>query len=461
VSGSAYQPLARPPRLDSLTGLRFFAAFFILFAHSTEWLAPFKGNNPIAHYGGVTSIYGMPLFFVLSGFVIHYNYGQSFATLRFRWAAWQFLGARIARLYPLLVACFAVGLIVDRTLGWIPQHTNWWIGLVASFLTMTQSWFYIIIFDDRLLAQNAFGLAWSISSEFFFYLAYLGLVFLLLQLRSLRAAIIAWTVFGALAFLFFVECKTHLDGIGVLAQKYIEDYVPAEKNSANSFIFWLFYYSPYSRIFEFILGCLTAELYNQTYNRQISAVEERWAHFFMWGAMAVLGVIGYFFLFSYPFPTVSDYVMFMHQNFICAIPIAILIFCIARYDSSLSNFLCDARLILLGEMSYSIYSVHTWTLRIFIRDPADYSIPEVVDAVFRIALAITVTLILSSATYRLIEIPGRAGLRAFFSRLAAATLGPRAANIRGNQRPGLRDCAVAVSSLAVFIGIIVACQLRR
>ena len=438
MSLSQSQRPLRPERLDALTGLRFIAAFCILFAHANEWLTPFSDYNPFRG-GSMISIYGMPLFFVLSGFVIHYNYGKLFATMRFRWAAAQFLGARIARLYPLLLACLAVGLIVDGTYQWIHPHPIWWLELVGGFLTMTQSWFYIIVFDDqRLLMSNAFCLGWSISTEFFFYLAYLALVFLFIRLRTPRASVIAWVVFGSVAFLFFVECKIHLAGIDALAQQYIPNYISEAVKHESSFNRWLFYYSPYSRIFEFILGCLTAQFYLQVAERPIGVAERRWAQFALWSALALLAVTGFFFLSRNISPWLSDFVQFLHNNVLCAVPIAIVIFCAARYESRFSDFLCHRRMVLLGEMSYSIYAVHTWTLRIFEHDPIKFSPAAGVDAVARIAMGIVVTLVVSTATYRLIELPGRAKLRGFFAAAMARTMGDAAANTRGKRGSSAR-----------------------
>src|ERR1700720_3274513 len=60
--------------LRALHGLRFLAAFCILFSHACSWLANFKDTRTVFDYGEFFTVYGMPLFFVLSGFVIHYNY---------------------------------------------------------------------------------------------------------------------------------------------------------------------------------------------------------------------------------------------------------------------------------------------------------------------------------------------------------------------------------------------------
>ena len=74
--------------LDALTGLRFVAAFTVVIGHS---------YRPLLEVSGI----GMPLFFTLSGFIIHYVYADAFATGGWRRAAGEFAGARFSRLYPL------------------------------------------------------------------------------------------------------------------------------------------------------------------------------------------------------------------------------------------------------------------------------------------------------------------------------------------------------------------------
>jgi peptidoglycan/LPS O-acetylase OafA/YrhL len=65
------------PQIPALTGLRFFAAFFILWQHSIRWIAQFQNADVYSSFGFL-GVPGMSLFFVLSSFVIHYNYRDLF-----------------------------------------------------------------------------------------------------------------------------------------------------------------------------------------------------------------------------------------------------------------------------------------------------------------------------------------------------------------------------------------------
>src|SRR5271170_6677187 len=48
--------------LRALHGLRFLAAFCILFSHACGWLANFKDTRTVFNYGEFFTVYGMPLF---------------------------------------------------------------------------------------------------------------------------------------------------------------------------------------------------------------------------------------------------------------------------------------------------------------------------------------------------------------------------------------------------------------
>src|SRR6202043_2396132 len=136
------------------------------------------------------SMYAMPLFFVLSGFVIHYNYSRLFSTMQTRWAIVEFLGARFARIYPLFIAFFLVGFAVDGVMQWYHEHKLNLLLSMVHFLTLTQSWVYIVLFGDRLLLDGPFGLSWSLSSEFFFYVTYIVLVLYVARMRSIAGLLV-------------------------------------------------------------------------------------------------------------------------------------------------------------------------------------------------------------------------------------------------------------------------------
>jgi peptidoglycan/LPS O-acetylase OafA/YrhL len=83
-------------RLDPLTGLRGIAAYSVLIAHAMD-SAFSLGEAPIfSNFGTFLAWFGMTLFFVLSGFVIHYNHADSFAREGLAAATWRFFVARFS-----------------------------------------------------------------------------------------------------------------------------------------------------------------------------------------------------------------------------------------------------------------------------------------------------------------------------------------------------------------------------
>jgi peptidoglycan/LPS O-acetylase OafA/YrhL len=115
----------RPPRQDvpALTGLRFVAAFSVLIGHGFAWMLQSHATPwGIVYWVGEASGFGMTLFFVLSGFVIHYNYAILVTQGRWRGVG-TYLWARFARLYPLFLLMMLVYVLVgSRTLDLLAGH---------------------------------------------------------------------------------------------------------------------------------------------------------------------------------------------------------------------------------------------------------------------------------------------------------------------------------------------------
>lgn len=444
-------------QLKALHGLRFLAAFCILFSHACAWLANFKDYDGFDRFGEFFTVYGMPLFFVLSGFVIHYNYSRLFASMRPRWAIIEFLGARFARIYPLFICFFMVGLATDEVLQWAYHHRLNLFLVLAHELTLTQSWVYIVLYGDRLVLDGTFGLSWSLSTEFFFYIAYVVLVLHITRLRRPSSVLITAGALSLVVLAAFTFGANQRDAITGFAREHMNDHF---QNWDHSVYRWFFYYSPYCRVFEFLLGCLTAQLYALLADRKVSPGEERWSRYLM--AAALAGMFGFAYLYmAEPFgPAAAPYIELVKLNFGCAVPIALLIFCVSRYRSSaVAVCLSTPLMVLLGDLSYSIYTVHTWTLRIFERPQMTFSYGFALEAAFRIALGIAMTIILSSATYALIEVPARAWVRKAVGRRLTKSFGPRELNkLPTGQAYSGRTALVLAILFIALLGFVAAYQ---
>jgi len=170
----ASQPVRRSARLDALTGLRFWFAFLVVIHHSLQhWFG--ARVYPIADFGYI----GVDFFFVLSGFVLTWSWRPELPARRFWWN-------RIARIWPLHLTTLvlAVVFVADQI------ATPGVVGTVANVF-LVQAWFPA---QSTYFGYNA--VAWSLSCEVFFYLAF-PLLAVLLDRLSLRA--LARVVLGVTA----------------------------------------------------------------------------------------------------------------------------------------------------------------------------------------------------------------------------------------------------------------------
>jgi peptidoglycan/LPS O-acetylase OafA/YrhL len=456
ASTAPVQRLGTPGRLQipALTGLRFFAAFFILFAHAFDWIAQFQDGH-FSEYFSFVAMYGMTLFFVLSGFVIHYNYRDLFLNESIGKAICEFAAARFARLYPLYLVFLLMSLAADDFLQKIYHSRDFALPILTYYLTLTQSWWYLI-YGGKSVINWLFSVSWSISTEMYFYAFYAATVFLILALAKRGRFILIGLVYAALVLAVLAVARYELESLMALAQRYVPDYIAIDAGFEASFYRWLFYFSPYVRVLEFILGCFAAQALLELSKREVSPREYRWATVALIFALASLVVFGLLYLGVFALPIINDYVQFFALNFLCAPSMAIVLFCVARYDSPFSRAMSAPLLVALGETSYSIYLVHSWTLRIFERSPPNLTPLWAADAIWRVACGIGLTLVVSYGTYRLIELPGRIWLRRILRRGIAWVFDRRRVRPRRvadpsgfTFRPHLTRPRVAYSGLAL------------
>lgn len=111
----------RPAPIPALTGLRIVGAVWVMLFHFQATL--YEAWPPLALLQPVIGVgaFGVPLFFVLSGYIIWHNYG--FVSLLKPRAAAKFLWRRFARLWPVNVASQIIAIPV---VWWgIVDQGNW------------------------------------------------------------------------------------------------------------------------------------------------------------------------------------------------------------------------------------------------------------------------------------------------------------------------------------------------
>ena len=186
TSGTSPASPDAPADLRALTALRFLAAMWVaVYALWDNLAVSFRPDVVAKGYLGVE------LFFVLSGFILCHVYLAAAGEKRFSYRG--FLWARIARFYPLhLATLIGVGVLA--------------LGAVAAGMAVDGDILSWRSLPANLLMVHAWGLApdagwnhrsWSISAEWFAYLAFPAFAFIAWKLR--RRPVMA--VAGALVLL--------------------------------------------------------------------------------------------------------------------------------------------------------------------------------------------------------------------------------------------------------------------
>ena len=407
-----------PPRdeVPGLTGLRFVAAFSVLIAHGVSiLLASHETPFGAVYWLKQASGFGMTLFFVLSGFVIHYNYAIPVTQGGGRGIA-AYLWARFARLYPLLLLMLVVYMLISR------KHRDAWSGhpdglmseLIAFpyFLLSIQSWIYLPIRDSSLIYVIGAGasLTWSISTEWFFYFVYPLLAVLILRLRrplTIAVGVVLWCLLWTLVSTSLFDMTPKLDAFGV---QHYGEIASLQTHQQDSFVRWLFYFSPYLRIGEFILGAIVAQLYVQLRPHPAYASESS-----IGGAILAAAWVSVFVITALMYSPYFDGGVFrkMNMNFALGPSAAVIIFCVARYDSWVSRLLRLPWINILGEASYSIYLTHFTVIVIVAQIFGGPGHSFAYDLTMLVLTAVTI-FAGSVLLHRIYEEPARRWLRRFF-----------------------------------------------
>lgn len=203
----AHSAIVSPPakaELRALTGIRGIAAWLVVLYHARLLLTGFIPEWGIAFFA--KGYLAVDFFFMLSGFVIGYNYSGKFAQQGLR-ASGPFLWRRFARIWPLHIVILAamvafVGLLIATG----REHSGYPLRELPLHILLMQNWG----FTPELSWNHP---AWSISTEAAAYLTF-PLLVTLIRPDSQRTAVLVLGVAALLAGLYAVFRLAGHDQLG-------------------------------------------------------------------------------------------------------------------------------------------------------------------------------------------------------------------------------------------------------
>lgn len=338
--------------LPPLTGLRIFAALLTVGFH----VRSFYFYNAPQYIQRVLKVgfIGVNIFFVLSGFILGYQYFDRKINKK------DFFIARFARIYPV----YALGLLL--TIGYIAHGTKYLPAIIISNLVLMQAWT-----PWSACVWNCQG--WSLSAEAFFYLIFPIAMLIILKLRG-KKVLAGWGII-----------------CGLIALIPIALIISGKHNQLSDTELNALQYTPLIRLPEFILGILTAKIFKDgllhlSKNASITMII-----------------------------TIATAIAIMPKGFNIIfltggidILLAFLILALATREDFGGKILGGRWLCLLGESSYALYILHVFLFNIVHKANIEYF---KIGRVFEGGIFLGVSLLISIAVYKWYEKPVRNYIR--------------------------------------------------
>lgn len=353
-------------RLDSLTGLRFYAALVVVIHHVTRDMAPIPMVTDAFLLGGV----GVGFFFVLSGFVLAWSRRPSEPDR-------TFYRHRFARVYPLVAVTWVGGLVILATQRNLPE-----LSVTIASILLLQAWVPSLPF-----LNGVNGPSWSLSTEAFFY-ATLPALHRAVSNRTTRALlIICGSVVGAAAV------------VALLLRGFI----------GGDAVALFLYMNPVYRLWEFMLGIALALLVKRGRVPNINlAVAGTTVLIAFFGMAAINYAITHDFgpFARLPFDSLPTDLASLIISPLCG---ALIVAAAQRDQAGNASHLASRPMVLLGTWSFALYLTHM--LLVMVVSPAiPAGLP--IAASVAIAVATIVTAIaISWAAYSFIEHPLERAIR--------------------------------------------------
>lgn len=330
--------------IKPLTSLRFIFALMVFAAHC------YVIDPHFSHFLYKEGFVGVSFFFVLSGFIIAYNYQRKFESRNI--SRREFWIARFARVYPLHIATLMLYPLVGGAL----LAMNW-----DTVLKLVSQLFLVHPFipqTDYFFAFNS--PSWSLGCEQLFYFLF---PFLALWLNDTRK-------------LFWILIAT---GLIVACGMY---FTPEEQIRA----YW--YVNPLTRLPDFLVGMLLFKLYNKsTGNWSVNR-----ATWFEIGAVALF-IAFYYCGSAGVLPKVYRYSVYYW------LPVSLLLYVFAINKGIISRFLSNKYLVIGGDISYAMYLIHLFIIELYKSTGWNYPWQIV------IPILLLITICYSLLSYRYFEKP--------------------------------------------------------
>ncbi|WP_454055870.1 acyltransferase family protein [Cupriavidus sp. Marseille-Q8015] len=323
--------------LPALTSLRFFAAAMIVTTHTADFF-----HIGIEITKRLIMAQGVSFFFVLSGFVLFYAHREMQDSARLTFT--QFMRARFARVWPAhAVTMLAYCYIFLYVLGLEDPLTY---GRTFTTGLLLQAW---VPYSTYYFGFN--GVAWSLSVEMFLYAMFPFLI-------SRWSHTWHWKCMLAVVLLFV--------SVTVPGSVALDDWKPGHTGPTIASYTYIF---PPAHLLEFVFGMSAASLYVRFTGRlesmnivAINVIEIVAMAGAIWGLFEMPRISGLL--------ESSGYVDSGFRSWLTisgASPfVAVMLFAMSSGRGVLGRALALRPMVLLGEISFSLYLVHQLVSRVWL-----------------------------------------------------------------------------------------------
>jgi peptidoglycan/LPS O-acetylase OafA/YrhL len=368
----------RKPPLPALTGIRTLLAIFIILFHFTP---PHLGLlYPIINNGYVF----VGVFFLISGYVLTYNYADRAGTLVKR----EFWLARASRLYPvyLLVLLISVRMLQEE---WHARsHMEFWQGIILTPFVL-QGW-------SPSLATFWNTVAWTLSSEVVLYAAFPWLIRAPWPKRPLHLVLLLlglWIIGLIPHSLYLLLNPDHIVG-------------PVDRYSSTQLIRFL-KYTPLPYVCTFLTGVTLGKL------QLALTLTPRQRLILSAVSLAAVGIFFYTLVLRTPY-------LLMHAGIMTPVFAALVLGLSGPHP--ISALFSWRPLLLIGESSYCLYLLHFNVFQLL----HIYHVPERLH-LLRLDpwLSYGILILLALAAFHFVENPARKAILSRFSHKYRASLPTR------------------------------------